>query len=262
MLLPDFCLRYTALAGVSRDFHDTARRIMEIIISELATLEGQKTFLPINSGEQLLTVYDVQNVIYKVAHGGQGSQSWKELGNELRHNLNLYRCRVTAVCTPLMCVFDYKGFRVLAYAKLPQMDKMVLGWDRTLKGYISEMADLHQRLQASSITLNLKLHHIGVGELSVQSFLNASAVAFLPVDKSNSSRSKKQRVYVTNLKHLFPTDLTRGGMYNPEDFNPDVSNSFLFCFAILEILILERTRLSVTLCHISYSDPHVRSIRV
>lgn len=64
---------------------------------ELSLVPEDKTFLPSlrssleNSPE--FTKYEVQNIEFTIAHGGQGTESWQELGNELRHTLTLMRCK-------------------------------------------------------------------------------------------------------------------------------------------------------------------------
>jgi len=220
---------YAGLAAVSRDFHDQAKATMMLIISELGIVEEQKTHMSLHSGDALVTTYDVLNIIYQVAHGGQASQSWKDLGNELRHSLNLFRCRPPGIAIPLMCLFDYKGFRVLCYAKLPKAEKLVLGWDTALKGYISEYAELHSILAPAAKSLNLKGHKIGTGELALPTWLSASSQCFMAkqsqVEKVNNV---KPVVYISNLRDLFPTDLTRGGTVNPEELHDDVHSESPF----------------------------------
>lgn len=121
----------------------------------------------------------------------------------------------------MMAVYDYKGFRVLAQSKTPHADKYVLGWDQSLKGYISEFAELHSMMLPAAETLNLKLHRIGLGELAVQTFLNAGAQAFKAKTETMLGR-KKLRCYIANLKDLYPTDLSKGSVYNPDDIHTEV----------------------------------------
>ena len=120
-----------------------------------------------------------------------------------------------------MSMYDYKGFRVLAMGKMPRIDKYVLGWDHSLKGYISDYAELHQQMMPAAETLNLKMHKLGLGELAVETFLSASTQGFTKKHVTPTGR-RKLRTYITNLKDLYPTDLTKGGLYNPDEIHSEV----------------------------------------
>ena len=87
---------YTLLANVIADFREKADYFNRIIISELALVSDEKTFLPRafkSNDDANFTIYGVQNIEFRVANGGQGSKSWVELGNELRHSKNILHCR-------------------------------------------------------------------------------------------------------------------------------------------------------------------------
>ena len=74
------------LASACTDFQAKALAINEVIISELGIVDEDKTYLSSTqySGGPGFTMYEANNIIFKVAHGGQGSPEWLELGNELR----------------------------------------------------------------------------------------------------------------------------------------------------------------------------------
>ena len=59
--------------------------------------------------------------------------------------LQLLHCRMHShdkcssnIALPLMCMVDFKGFRSLCWAKLPRREKLAIGWDPVLKGFVSD----------------------------------------------------------------------------------------------------------------------------
>jgi hypothetical protein len=169
--------------SVTADFHDATERIVEIIISELAMVEADKTYIEsaiLGFEDPNITVYEAQNITFTIAHGGQGSASWLELGNELRHTTNVFRCKETALRLPLMCIFDYKGFRTLAQARLPTPNKQLLGYDSVIKGYILESPDLNNAMTRIGKQLNLAKGKIGARGGSVHSCFHYTTSAWTP----------------------------------------------------------------------------------
>ena len=228
----DYVEGYTLLASVCNDFHSKAIATNDVIISELGTVDEEKTYLSSTTitGGAGFTLYDEANIIFKVAHGGQGTPEWMELGNEFRASTQLLRCRLHShdklagsIALPLMCILDYKGFRTLCYAKTPRRDKLVLGWDPVLKGFIADNIEAASAVTRCGKMLGLANHSLGCGTLSVKSSLNAGALCWAEV-QPNWGRGRSKRFYVTSLKDLYPTDLSRGATVNVDgdDVPPDV----------------------------------------
>jgi hypothetical protein len=199
--------------SVTQDFHDEAERIVETIISELALVDSDKTFVAsaaLSFEDPDITVYEVKNITFTIAHGGQGSRSWLDLGNELRHTTNVFRCKESALSLPLMCIFDYKGFRTLAQAKLPPVNKVLLGYDAVIKGYVMESAELNNAMTRIGKQLNLAKRKIGARGGAVASCFHYTTSAWTPGTGLDLLGTKRQRVYVTHLRHLMPADVMRG----------------------------------------------------
>lgn len=157
--------------------------MVEIIISELAVVEADKTYIESASlgfDDPNITVYEAKNITFTIAHGGQGSSSWLELGNELRHTTNVFRCKETALRLPLMCIFDFKGFRTLAQARLPAQNKQLLGYDTVIKGYILESPELNNAMTRIGKQLNLAKGKIGARGGAVYSCFHYSTSAWTP----------------------------------------------------------------------------------
>ena len=227
----DYVDGYAQLAAVCSDFQAKAISVNDVIISELGTVDQEKTYLSSTyySGGPGCTVYEANNIIFKVAHGGQGSAAWMELGNEFRSSSQVLRCRLHAhdkhasnISLPLMCVIDYKGFRTLCWGKLPRQEKLVLGWDPVLKGFVLDNPEAQQAIARAGKMLGLAGHSLGCGSLSVHTNFNANVVCW--VEALSATAYRRRRCYVTNLKDMYPVDLSRGGSINVEagDFPPDI----------------------------------------
>ena len=211
----DFEQGYSLLASVASDFQARALAATEVIISELGTVDEEKTYLSSSyySGGAGFTMYEVSNIVFKVAHGGQGSHEWMELGNEFRASTQLLRCRLHAhekqasfIALPMMTIIDYKGFRTLCWAKLPRREKLVIGWDPVLKGFVMDNPEVQAAVMRAGRMLGLSQHSLGCGTLSVKTNLHADVSCW----SEAGPEGRRKRCYVTNLKHLYPTDLSLG----------------------------------------------------
>lgn len=223
----DYVMGYSNMASVCSDFHAKAQATNDIIISELSIIDNEKTYLPSTkySAGEGFTMYEAHNIMFKVGHSGQGSSHWIELGNEFRSTTQLMRCRLHAhdkhasnIATPLMCLIDYKGVRTLCWAQLPRREKLVLGWDPVLKGFILDSPELMPATVRAGKMLGLALHSLGTGSLAVRTTLHADVNAWCEELPGNARRRK--RVYITNLKNLYPTDLSMGGTLSLADDEP------------------------------------------
>jgi len=222
---------YAQLAAVCSDFQAKAVTVNDVIISELGIVDEEKTYLSStqHSGGPGCTIYEANNIIFKVAHGGQGSTEWMELGNEFRASTQVLRCRLHAherhasnISLPLMCLIDYKGFRTLCWGKLPRQEKLVLGWDPVLKGFVLDNPEAQQAIFRAGKMLGLASHSLGCGSLSVQTNFNANVRCWM--EALSLTASRRRRCYVTNLKDLYPVDLSRGASIEPDAgvFPPEV----------------------------------------
>ena len=218
----DFLNGYSMIANVVQDFQESSSRFLQIIISELGVKSSERTLKTGTRSDEKFTFYEVQNIMFKVAHGGQGSASWLELGNEFRHSMQVFRCHQPGICIPLMCLYDYKGFRVLVYAKLPAFENLVLGWDHRQGMYVSDSAHLSEHLGAVSKLLNLSRHQIGTGDNQFFTYLNAGAYANTAGNVSSNQSNFGKRYYLTNLKDLMPVDLSLGGTHGVDETSNNV----------------------------------------
>lgn len=227
----DFVDGYAQLAAVCSDFQAKAVTVNEVIISEVGIVDEEKTYLSStqHSGGPGCTIYEANNIIFKVAHGGQGSTEWMELGNEFRASTQVLRCRLHAhekhasnIALPLMCLIDYKGFRTLCWGKLPRQEKLVLGWDPVLKGFVLDNPEAQQAIARAGKMLGLASHALGCGSLSVHTNFNANVRCWL--EALSVTATRRRRCYVTSLKDLYPVDLSRGASVEADAdvFPPDV----------------------------------------
>ena len=227
----DYVQGYAMLASACTDFQAKAMAANEVIISELGIVDEEKTYLSSThySGGPGFTMYEAGHIIFKVSHGGQGSREWLELGNEFRATTQLLHCRLHShdkcagnIALPLMLLIDFKGFRSLCWARLPRREKLVIGWDPVLKGFVSDQPEVQVAVQRAGEMLGLAFHTLGSGSLAVRTNLHADVNCWMEEGSSMSVRRK--RCYVTNLKHLYPTDLSRGATIalDAEELPPEV----------------------------------------
>ena len=68
--------------------------------------------------------YICQNILFKFAldtkglYGGD-QNAMKSAGHDLKGSLMYYNCHIPKLNVPLMCLIDYRGFRVVAMSLLP-----------------------------------------------------------------------------------------------------------------------------------------------
>jgi hypothetical protein len=114
------------LITVSQDFLFSAKTYGKIIISERFLPDDKKTIKPIPEvGGKIGGIkYVHQGVFYKFALP-DGSivttveEAAKVAGHELRGCMSYYNCAVPGLAVPLMCLVDYRGFRLIAITVLP-----------------------------------------------------------------------------------------------------------------------------------------------
>ena len=135
-----------------------------IIISEVFLPPQRKTIKPIGQrgvagGEK----YIVNSILFKFAvdsfnlYGGDDSSAAKVAGHDLLGLNNYFNCDVEGLCFPLMCLVDYRGFRLIAMSLLPVTEhSIVYGSDNA--GIRIHQIDLEaiEKMAECSKKLNLR----------------------------------------------------------------------------------------------------------
>ncbi len=157
-----------SLITVSQDFLFSARTYGKVIISERFLPDDKKTIKPLPSaGGKIGGIkYVHAGVFYKFALPDGNivtsvEDAAKVAGHELRGCMCYYNCAIPGLAVPLMCLIDYKGFRLIAITVLP-IDRHTLVGGTSDAGRNIHSSDflLNQKLAKAGQVLNLKQHQV------------------------------------------------------------------------------------------------------
>ena len=120
--------KYEAITSVQRDFLSVASTAARTLISELFLPAERKSVVPrqvggIAGGRKL----ELHGILFKLADGrvargpyqGDDEAAAKALAHELKSADQILKCGIGGVHVALQCRVDFRGFRVLAQARLP-----------------------------------------------------------------------------------------------------------------------------------------------
>lgn len=157
-----------AITRLYKDFLFVAKTYGRIIISERYLPLENKTIKPrslggIIGGEK----YYCSGVYFKFAHDshaifGSDEPPMKIAGLELKHLINLYDLN-PRVSLPLICLIDYRGFRLIATSQLPidPSESLVMGSSDAGKTIHEPPAEIEPYVQQIARAFNLREHHCG-----------------------------------------------------------------------------------------------------
>jgi hypothetical protein len=232
--------KYSEMAALFHDFKHCAQVYSETIINELfaekKTLEpiewddidqlnSEKTMLQRPRG--LLTddkrkrrpKWVVSNIRFKVAldeHGvynGDTDATAKAYGADLRHSIAYVKCYVDGLVVPMMCLVDYRGFRVQCTAVVPleitrvdemgevrsKSEKLVMGSNDRGLHMLNEDVDFKEKINVACVRLNMCEHSVkGSEDLIAKSIsIGTDVRGYLGAD---------QRYYLMSFRRAFPPE--------------------------------------------------------
>jgi tetratricopeptide (TPR) repeat protein len=155
------------LSAVATDFIHAATTYGKIIISEVYLPATEKTIKPLSGrgiagGEK----YIVNSIMFKFAidnsnlFGGDDHRASRVAGHDLL-GLNCYLAsNVEGIYTPLVCLVDYRGFRLVALSLLPiDRNSLIYGSDDA-GSHIRTDTEAHALLLKCAKTMNTAEHEI------------------------------------------------------------------------------------------------------
>ncbi len=173
---PNFVERLTLninLADLAQDFLYSASAYGKIIISEynvpnhLKTIKEATVFGGLLGGKK----YVVHNILFKFATDESGffnshQAAAKVAGNELRGLISYFGTGVEGLSFPLMCLLDFKGYRLVCSSLLPinKETTLVYGSSNAGRVFVNSCPELYEKATEASRLLNLKPHLIGTPE--------------------------------------------------------------------------------------------------
>eukprot|EP01130_Rhizamoeba_saxonica_P016324 TRINITY_DN7530_c0_g1_i1.p1 TRINITY_DN7530_c0_g1~~TRINITY_DN7530_c0_g1_i1.p1 ORF type:complete len:885 (-),score=187.58 TRINITY_DN7530_c0_g1_i1:58-2367(-) len=153
------------LMHLSQDFIHAATTYGKIIISEVHLPNKEKNIKPVSLGGIIGgQKYIVHNILFKFAmdyHGlfGNDYAAAKVAGNELRGLMSYFNCGVEELNVPLMCLVDYRGFRLIAMSLFPVDDStLIYGSCDAGRSMVSKVSEFNDIMQKVAERINLKSH--------------------------------------------------------------------------------------------------------
>lgn len=166
--MPECELKFRYLGQLAKDFNYAAQIYASIIINEICIPVENKTIKPVDIGGVAGgTKYIVAGILFKFAldfEGLYGSDeaAMKAACHELRGLIKINDLALPGLNTPLMCLVDYKGFRLIAVSLLE------IGKDSLKYGSADGGATVHDDvpqltalMNKAGQLLNLKPHKVG-----------------------------------------------------------------------------------------------------
>jgi hypothetical protein len=172
---PNFVERLTCninVVDLAQDFLYSASAYGKIIISEynvpnhLKTIKESSVFGGLLGGKK----YVVHNILFKFATDESGffsshQAAAKVAGNELHGLISYFGTDVEGLSFPLMCLLDFKGYRLVCSSLLPiAKDTLVYGTSNAGRVFVNSCPELYDAATEASRRLNLKPHLIGTPE--------------------------------------------------------------------------------------------------
>jgi hypothetical protein len=153
----------------------------------------------------------VQNILFKFAvdDGGLLQSDYaaaKVAGHELKGLVSLFNCRVRGLCLPLMCLVDYRGFRLIAMSILPIRghESLVYGSDDYGKTVKNSEPRLEALVALAAERLKLKRHACGLHPAR-------SAHLYTPCDLEGHV-GDDGRFYLLDFSRLLPPEAPARGI--------------------------------------------------
>ena len=232
--------KYSEMAALFHDFKHCAQVYAKTIVNELF-LEG-KSLQPCSweetdqkNGENTmlqrprgLLTHDrrkkrpkwvVSNIRFKVAqdeHGvynGDTDAAAKAFGADLRHSIAYIKCYVPNLVVPMMCLVDYRGYRVQCTAIVPLQvkrvdemgevrsvsERLVLGSRDRGVHIFNDDSDLKEKMLVACQRLNLAEHTVkGADDLIAKTItVGTDMRGYLGAD---------ERHYLTSFRRAFPPE--------------------------------------------------------
>lgn len=182
------------------------------MVSELDASDVLKSH--VYRGHEWKPVYVFSNIMFEIAdddgdfYGGDEAAA-KALSNELRAQEFVALDAVEqGIAFPMSCILDYKGFRLLATAMMPQMadprdlidihgHAQELGDEKADSSWDEAQNDLSSRVSSLGRALNLKPHTIRFNEVTETIALAADVQMFVGKDRKN---------YIMGLARTLPAE--------------------------------------------------------
>ena len=158
------------------DFVLCAKTYGKIIIAEKNLPNPEKTIKidPRFGGQAGGHKYCVQNILFKFAtdkdgiYGYRTSSAMKAAGHDLKGLICYANCKIPELRLPLMCLVDYRGYRLIALSLLPlDKDSLILGSSNAGSSFHVQFdaenfaPELSDHLEQAARVLNLSKHRVG-----------------------------------------------------------------------------------------------------
>jgi tetratricopeptide (TPR) repeat protein len=159
---------YDQILGIGEDFLESSKRYGRIIIDEAYLDESEKTIKPVASQSY---VFKVGHIVFELCSGNDSrfsenlsyEMSAKSMGHQLKSFAALEDVNSTLFSLPLLAIFDFRGFRLVAACKLP-ITQSTLIYGPMDGQFFDKQAAVLQELKSCSKKLNLKPSFCGVGK--------------------------------------------------------------------------------------------------
>jgi hypothetical protein len=211
---PELIDRYRRYARLANNFLSMACTYAKVIISEACVPVAQKTIKPsasmggVAGGEKFVA----GGILFKFAvdwrglFGGSDEFAMKAASHELRGLMAVNECRVEGLYTPLVCLIDYLGFRLIAISTLPiGSDTLVYGsadGGRTV--YDGRGTAFASLMEEVGTKLNLTKHCAGLSPGDASDGSTDTHIVG-PTD-IEGHLGRDGRFYMVDLARLFPPE--------------------------------------------------------
>ena len=179
--LEDSPAKFAALSNIGNDFASAASVFGRIIIEELFVPFDQKTIKPLSMGGLHGGLkYVVHGILFKFCLAsmsendlfGSDANAMKTAGNELKALVSIFNAGVASstpetseirnLRLPLMCIVDFRGYRVLAMAVLPiSSSTLRYGSSDGGKHVHDDDQEMARAIKQLANVLGLKKHRVG-----------------------------------------------------------------------------------------------------
>ena len=236
----EILLKYTEMASVFNDFLHCSQSYGETIINEMFLGHDEKSIKPflwretdqknlegtlaqkprgIFLANKKRPKWQVANIRFKVAIDDDGMYNGcidacaKAYGKRLSGSIGYIKSYIPGLITPMMCLVDYRGFRLLAEAVMPLEVKkydqygvelsssinLVMGSNDRGLHIVNDDAGLHKKLGEAAERMNLAQHGVkGKDDLS-------PGYIWCPADM-RGYRGSDDRFYIHNFGRTYPPE--------------------------------------------------------
>eukprot|EP01127_Copromyxa_protea_P018085 TRINITY_DN5615_c0_g1_i5.p1 TRINITY_DN5615_c0_g1~~TRINITY_DN5615_c0_g1_i5.p1 ORF type:complete len:1747 (+),score=336.92 TRINITY_DN5615_c0_g1_i5:29-5269(+) len=163
--MPDSVTKFQKIANLASDFTYAAKIYSMLIISERFLSKTLKTIAPLGLGGVAGgSKYIVHGILFKFALDEEGlygddDNAMKAAGHELRGLMCYYNCHIPQLHLPLMCLVDYRGFRLVAMSLLPiNKNTLIYGSDDAGKNVHNDDPEFASLMKEAASLINLKGH--------------------------------------------------------------------------------------------------------